>query len=81
MADSVQDIHRLGKSFSSNVTGDKSKQMIEIVKDIEANIHKIRRSDQQDFRNKVLNLSKGLVEKKSLHIKKKKSLLCVPLDN
>ena len=42
--------------------------MIEIVKDIEANIHKIPRSDQQDFRNKVLHLSKGLVEKKSLHM-------------
>ena len=39
---------------------DKSKQMIEIVKDIEANIYKIPRSDQQDFRNKVLHLSKGL---------------------
>ena len=47
---------------------DKSKQMIEIVKDIEANTHKIPKSDQQDFRNKVLHLSKGMVEKKSLHI-------------
>ena len=47
---------------------DKSKQMIEIFKDIEANIRKIPKSDQQDFRNKVLHLSKGLVEKKSLHI-------------
>ena len=47
---------------------DKSKQMIETVKDIEANIHKIPRSDQQDFRNKYLHLSKGLVKKKSLHI-------------
>ena len=43
---------------------DKSKQLIEIVKDIEANIHKIPRSDQQDFRKKVLHLSKGLVENK-----------------
>ena len=42
--------------------------MIEIVEDIEANIHKIPGSDQQDFRNKVLHLSKGLVEKKGLHI-------------
>ena len=66
--DSVQDILRLGKDFSSNMINDKSKQMIEIVKDIEANIHKIPKSDQQDFRNKVLHLSKGLVEKKSLHI-------------
>ena len=47
---------------------DKSKQIIEIVRDIEANIHKIPRSDQQDFRNKVLHLSTGVVEKKSLHI-------------
>ena len=60
--DSVQDILRLGKGFSSNMINDKSKLMIEIVKDIEANIHKIPRSDQQDFRNKVL------VEKKSLDI-------------
>ena len=40
---------------------DKSKHMIEIVKDIEANIHKNPRSDQQDFRNKVLHLSKSLL--------------------
>ena len=40
---------------------DKSKHMIEIVKDIEANIHKTPRSDQQDFRNKVLHLSKSLL--------------------
>ena len=66
--DSVQDILRLRKGFSSYMMNDKSKQKIEIVKDIEANIHKIRKSDQQDFRNKVLHLSKGLVEKKSLHI-------------
>ena len=43
---------------------DKSKQMTEIIKDIEVNIHKNRRSDQQNFKNKVLHLSKGLVEKK-----------------
>ena len=60
--DSVQDILRLGKDFSSNMINDKSKQMIEIVKDIEANIHEILKSDQQDFRNKVLHLPKGLVE-------------------
>ena len=42
---------------------DKSKH-IETVQDIEANINKISRSDQQEFRNKVLHLSKGLVEKK-----------------
>ena len=64
--DSVQDILRLGKDFSSNMINDKSKRMTEIVKDIEANIHKIPKSDQQDFRNKVLHSSKGLVEKKSL---------------
>ena len=52
----------------SNMINDKSKQMIEIVKDIKFKIHKIPRSDQQDFRNKVLHLSKGLVEKKCLHI-------------
>ena len=66
--DSVQDILRLGEGFSNNIINDKSKQMIEIAKDIEANINKIPRSDQQDFRNNVLNLSKGLVDKKSLHI-------------
>ena len=66
--DCVQNILRLGKDFSSNMINDKSKQMIEIVKDIETDIHKIPRSDQQDFRNKVLHLSKGLVEKKSLHM-------------
>ena len=33
--DSVQDILRLDKGFSSNVINDKSKQMIEIVKDVE----------------------------------------------
>ena len=65
--DSVQDILRLGKGFSSNMMNDESNQMIEIVKDIEANIYKIPRSDQPDFRNKLLHLSKGLVEKKSLH--------------
>ena len=42
--------------------------MLEIVKDIEANIHQIPRLDQQAFRIKVLHLSKGLVKKKSLHI-------------
>ena len=63
---SVQDILRLGKGFSSNMMNDKSKQMIEIVKNSEANIHKIPMSDQQDFKNKVLDLSKALVEKKSL---------------
>ena len=47
---------------------DKSKQIIEIGKYIEANIHKIPSSDQQDFRNKVLHSSKGLLEKKSWHI-------------
>ena len=46
---SIQDILRLGKGFSSNMMNDKSKQMIEIVKDIEANIHKIPRSDQQEY--------------------------------
>ena len=66
--DSVQDVLRLGKGFSSNMINDKSKQMIEIFKHIEANIHKIQRSEQQNFRNKVLHLSKGLIEKKSLHI-------------
>ena len=45
--DSVQDILRLGRDFSSNMTNDKSKQMIDIVKDIEANIHKIPESDQK----------------------------------
>ena len=30
--------------------------------------HKILRSDQQDFENKVLHLSKEFLEKKSLHI-------------
>ena len=64
----VQDILRLGKGFRNNMINDKSNQMTEIVKDIEANIHKIPRSDQQDFRNKVLYLFKGLVEKKSLHV-------------
>ena len=44
--DSVQDILRSGKDFSSNMINDKSKQIIEIVKDIEANLHKIPRSDQ-----------------------------------
>ena len=44
--DSVQDILRLGKGFSSNMINDELKQMIEIVKDIEANIHKILRLDQ-----------------------------------
>ena len=68
MPDSVQNILRLGKDFSSNMINDKTKKMIEIVKDIKANIHKILKSDQQDFRNKVLHLSKGLAEKKSLHI-------------
>ena len=52
--DSAQDILRLGKDFSSNMNNNKSKQIIEIVNDIEANIHKIPKSDQQDFRNKVL---------------------------
>ena len=66
--DSVQDILRFGKGFSINMINDKSKQIIEIVKDVEANIHKIPRPNQQDFRNKVLHLSKGMVEKKSLHI-------------
>ena len=66
--DSVQDILRLGKNFSSFMINDKSKQMIEIVEDIEANIHKIPRSNRQDFRNKVLYLSKGLAEKKRLRI-------------
>ena len=42
MPDSVQGILRLGKGFSSNMINDKSKQMIEIVKDIEANIHTIK---------------------------------------
>ena len=50
---SVQDILRLGKGFSNNVMNHKSKQMIEIVNDIKANIDKIPRADQQDFRNKV----------------------------
>ena len=47
---------------------DKSKQMIEIVKDIKANIPKIPTSAQQDFENTILHLSKGLNEKKSLRI-------------
>ena len=66
--DSIQDILRLGKGFSSNMINDTSKQMIEIVKDIEANIQKIPKSDQQDFRNKVLHLSKGLLDKNRLDI-------------
>ena len=33
VADSVQDILRLGRDFSSSVVNDKSKQMIEIVKE------------------------------------------------
>ena len=48
----VQDIDldiRLGKGYSSNMINDESKQMIDIVKDIKANIHKIPRSDQPDF--------------------------------
>ena len=43
--DLVQGIRSLGKGFSSNMINDKSKQMIEIFKDIEANIHNIPRSD------------------------------------
>ena len=43
---------------------DKSRQIIEIVKDIEANIHGIPRSDQQDFRNKVLHIPNGFVDGK-----------------
>ena len=68
MSGPVQDILRSGKGFRSNMINDKSNQMIAIVKNIEANIHKIPRPDKQDFRNKVLHLSKGLVEKKSLHV-------------
>ena len=41
VTDSVQDILRLGKDFSSNMNNDISKKMIEIVNDIEANTHKI----------------------------------------
>ena len=62
MPDSVQDVLTLGKGFSSIMMNDNLKQMIQIVKGIEANIHKMSRSDDQDFRNKVLHLSKGLVE-------------------
>ena len=66
--DSVSDILRIRKNFSSNKMNDKSREMLEIVKDIKANIHKIPRSDQQDSRNKVLYSSKTFVEEKSLHI-------------
>ena len=39
---SVQYIRRLWQGFNSNMINDKSKKMIEIVKDIEANINKFR---------------------------------------
>ena len=56
--DSVTDILRLGKGFSSMALNCRSKQVVEIIKDVEDNIDKLPRSDQQDFRSKVLHLSK-----------------------
>lgn len=64
----VTDILRLGQGFSNRVIKSKSKQMMEIVKDVESNIHKIPILDQQDFRNKVLHLLKSFVDKKCFHI-------------
>ena len=46
VADSVLGILRLGKGFRSNMINDKSKQMIEMIKNFEANVHKIPRSDK-----------------------------------
>ena len=42
--------------------------MLEIIKDVEASIYKLPHSDQQDFRNKILHLSKDFVDKNNLHI-------------
>ena len=72
--DSVRDILKLGKGFSSMVMNCRSRQVIAIIKDVqnvqvnvEANIDKIPRSDQQHFRNKVLHLSKSFTDKFCLH--------------
>ena len=42
--------------------------MMEIIKDVEANIHKIPELEQPYFKSKVLQLSKSVVDKKCLHI-------------
>ena len=66
--DSVEDILSLGEGFSNSMINSKSKQMLEIIKDVEASIYKLPHSDQQDFRNKILHLSKDFVDKNNLHI-------------
>ena len=45
----------------------RSKQVVEVIKDVEANIDKLPRSDQQDFRSKVLHLSKSFIDKFGMH--------------
>ena len=62
--DSVQDILRLGKGFSSNMINHKSKQMIEVLKDIEANIHKIPGSDPQDLGTRFCTYPRDWLRKK-----------------
>ena len=65
--DSVTAILRLGKGFSSMALNCRSKQVFEIMKDVEANMDKLPRSDQQDFRSKVLHLSKSFIDKFGMH--------------
>ena len=65
--DSETDILRMGKGLSSMALNCRPKQVVEIIKDVEANIDKIPRSDQQDFRSKVLHLSKSFIDKFSMH--------------